>query len=545
MEMTQVSSDSSQVLVCVNRCGKTPASDNYIMCDILSRLRPKYLMKFKSVCTHWKSLIETDAHLIDLHYKVHKRGKQPLLFISTIPQPISDPPNRERKSTTIDFTKVGPTEVQKLELDKRNVGIPKQTVAGLVCITSGTNGIENFLIYNPCTGERTPWIETPVATENVGGKRRRRVNCIAFGYSPRTKEHKVLCISSVKKKGVDRGLSMYIPSMPRTKEGQEFCLKKFEDGKTNELFDGFEEVGTDEEQVCEVFTVGENTWRRIDAVPPYSLLSKVTYAGDLLQYNQDCKSVYVKGKIYWRFRYTRKGEVLMVFDVTTEKFGVISIPKHVTKMPRKYPQTVELLEVDGHIALVNFSPDCPISLWILDQDDGSSEWSYEEVITPCNWKGNLDLSIEAIPGTNFIIVKRQMSETTYLYNRVKKVYNAFNVSDMYGLNYQPGELREILTIVDSIVPVQGLKLCKRRYHIYYFGLRGFTWWLSLLIMLLELAILISEAFAHFSLVWTDIPFKQNYGFVSVLVLFWLVASLEFLESCNLHLSFGVLILACC
>ncbi|KAI3983892.1 hypothetical protein MKX01_011600 [Papaver californicum] len=352
--------------------GKTPASDNYIMCNILSRFRSKYLMRFKSVCSQWKSMIETDSYLIDLQYRFHGRDKKPLLFISSAP---SLP--KEIAEGIIDFTSdflqlhVGPTEVQKLELDRSNFGISKQTVAGLVCITAS---------------QGTPWIETP----NV------KVHCIAFGYSPRTKEHKVLCISTVKRKGVGRGLS---------------------DGKKHALFDHAydSEVGVDEEQVYEVFNVGENTWRRIDAVPPYSLVSKVCHVGDLGQYNEESESVYVSFKIYWRFLYTHKGKVLMVFDVRTEKFKVISIPEYVTKVPWEHPQTVELLEVDGHIAVLKFTHDCPISLWILDQDDGSDEWSYEEV---------------------------------------KKMFNSFTVNQMYELNYQSGELREILTLVDSLAPVR-------------------------------------------------------------------------------------------
>ncbi|MCL7022009.1 hypothetical protein MKW94_003969 [Papaver nudicaule] len=385
MEITDKSQESSDnVVVCVSRKGRTPGSDPYIMCSILGRVRSKYLMRFKSVCTQWKSLIETDSFLIDLHYRCH-RDQKPLLFISSPPPPEIDEP--ESAGATIDFTMPFPTEVQKLELDRSVFGIPKQTVAGLLCITSGC---ETFLIYNPNTGERTPWIETTTVNENIGGERKREVDCIAFGYSPITKEHKVLCISSTKKKGVSRGLCMYIPSMPYTEEGEVFCIKKVEDGKESDVFehsDDLEEVGADEEQVCEVFTVGENTWRRIDAVRPYSLASKVCYVGDIGQYNEESKSVYVRGKIYWRFRYTRSGEVIMVFDVRTEKFSVISIPGYVTETPWKYPQTVELLEVDGQIAVLNFTPGCPISLWILNQKEGSSKWSYVKVKTPCDWNG--------------------------------------------------------------------------------------------------------------------------------------------------------------
>ncbi|KAI3943015.1 hypothetical protein MKX01_024938 [Papaver californicum] len=401
----EVSSDSSG-----SKVDEGSDSSKVVVCQTLIKIPHEV-----QICiSQWKSMIETDSYLIDLQYQFYGRDKKPLLFISSAPSP-----PKERAEGTIDFTSVGPTEVQKLELHRSKFGIPKQTVAGLVCITSRR---EAFLIYNPSTGERTPWIEPTIVNENIGEERRREVNCIAFRYSPRTKEYKVLC------RNRKRPISL-LPSRPGfTEEDRVFCFQKLEeDAKESSLFnhaDDFEEVGADEEQVCEVFTVGENTWRRIDAVPPYSLVNKVCYVGELGQYNEDSKSVYVRGKIHWRFRYTRAGEVLMVFDVTAEKFLVIPIPGYVTETPWRYPQTVELLEVDGHIAVLNFTPGCPISLWILDQDDGSNKWSYEKVRTPCNWNGNLDLSIEAI-----------------------------SVNEIYELNYQPGELREILTLVDSLAPV--------------------------------------------------------------------------------------------
>ncbi|KAI3964832.1 hypothetical protein MKW92_013627 [Papaver armeniacum] len=326
-------SDTSKVIVLANRYGKTPASDNSIMRNILSRLRAKHLIRFKAVCTQWKSMIETDSNLIDLQYRRHRVGNKPLLYaISPLP-PKPDEPERVRG--TIDFAGNRPIEVQRLELERSNFGIPKQTVAGL-------------------------------------------------------------------KKGVVRALNVYFPSRPGcTEEDRVFCLQKHEDGEENPLFDhpdGFEEVGADEEQVCEVFTVGENTWRRIDAVPPYSLLSKVCYLGDLDQYNEESKSVYVKG--------------------------------------------------------------CPFSLWILDQDDGSNKWSYEKLRIPCNWNGLRDLSIEAVPGpsgTKCIILKLQTSEDIYFYDRDRSgIFGIQTFDEMHGhegLNYQPGELREILALVDSLTPV--------------------------------------------------------------------------------------------
>ncbi|MCL7050035.1 hypothetical protein MKW94_006949 [Papaver nudicaule] len=493
-------SSSSKAVVCASRSRKTPASDTHIMCAILSRLRSKHLVKCKAVCTQWKSLIETNSYLISLQYRQQKR-KRALLFVSTAPERKPGEPERVG-ATTISFTMTGPTEVQKLELDRSTFGIPKQTVAGLVCITSGT---EEFLIYNPCTGERSPWIETPNVHEIVGGEKRREVDCIAFGYNPTTKEHKVLCISSVKRKGIARGLSIYCPSRPGcTEKDRQFFYGKFEDGKGISRSDDVEEVEADEEQVCEVFTVGENTWRRIDAVPPYSLASKACYVGEIGLYNQESKSVYVRGKIYWRFRYTRRGEVLMVFDVRTEKFSVISIPGYVTETPWKYPQTVELLEVDGNIAVLNYTPGCPVSFWVLDQD--SNDWIYQNVKTPCDWNGTLDLSIEAVRCTPIIVLKRQMSETIYFFNWCEENFTASTGNQLPNLNYQPA----------SHLCVPSAAAC-------FEGVMRFY---------LEVSLNFDNC------IWPFLS-RRTMNFVSVFVMFLLVASFKFTESCCLYLSFSM------
>ncbi|KAI3915689.1 hypothetical protein MKX01_015514 [Papaver californicum] len=323
--------------------------------NILSRLPVESLMRFKSVSTHWKSLIEVDSYLHDLHFNCSKAGlcgQRRILFISSREPDFNNPlfPYKKPDNHAIKFSDL---------FTRYPYGIPQQAVNGLVCITSGGEAF----IYNPSTGERSPWIQTTTTLEGNAGNRKRQVRCIGFGFNPKTNEHKVICISSTEKLKKKQEISW------------DFSYKD-------------EEI---EDQVCEVLIVGENTWRRIDEVPPYNLRTKDCYRGGMT-FNWDSNSVYVN----------------VGFDFGSEKFRVIPIPDSVID-PRvyKFSQTVELMEVDGHIAVLKWISGYHMVLWILNEDGGSIKWIEEKLDLPFMWNAKPDLSIEALPGTNLIILKPQ------------------------------------------------------------------------------------------------------------------------------------------
>ncbi|KAI3897716.1 hypothetical protein MKX03_005548 [Papaver bracteatum] len=408
-------------------------SDNHILCDILSRLPIKSLMRFKSVSKHWKSLIEVDSYLHDLHYKRSKSGlcgQRIVLFISSTEPDFNNPlfPYKKPDNHAIKFSIRLPGSrkfvVKKLVLDRSPYGIPKQAVNGLVCITSGG---EAFFIHNPSTGERSPWIETTTVSEGNAGDGKRQVRCIGFGFNPKTNEHKVICISSIEK------------LKKRGEINWDFSYKD-------------EEI---EDQVCEVLVVGENTWRRIDEVPPYNMRTKDCYGGGMT-FNWDNNSVYVNGSLYWRFRYTRKGEVIVGFDFGTEKFRVIPIPDSAID-PRvyKFSQTVELMEVDGHIAVLKWISEYHIALWILNEDGDSIKWIEEKIDFPFMWNAKPDLSIEALPGTNLIILKPEYeceTDSFYYYDRSTKKFTLSKIPPEYHF-----ELRQITSLVESLAPVRAAR----------------------------------------------------------------------------------------
>ncbi|RZC45172.1 hypothetical protein C5167_038113 [Papaver somniferum] len=173
--------------------------------------------------------------------------------------------------------------------------LPKQIVNGLLCFTE--NRRHAFLIYNPVTGETSPWIEM--------NKKPERYSSIAFGFDPQSDEHKVVCVSN----------------------STEFSWREKISNRPKD-------------QVVDVFTIGKNSWRRIDAIPPIAI---------------SCEEdpFYVDGCLYWRFRQEYEdGELehIMRFDIVTEKFTVIPIPDFVIDPDRyKFTQTVGLTEIDGRI----------------------------------------------------------------------------------------------------------------------------------------------------------------------------------------------------
>lgn len=424
------SSTGEVQVVSVSSNAKKPCSDNHILCDVLSRLPVKSLMRFKAVCTHWKSPIERDSYLYGLHTARSKAllgGPKPLLFISSVePEPEPEP---NQVGGIIEFSTASPyrqPEVKKLALDRSEYGLPKQTVNGLVCITAG---YEAFIIYNPSTGERSPWISTTKASQENQGKGRREVACIALGFSPATNEHKVVCISSIKRN-------------PDSETYKNCC-----DYPDKEDIDG-------EDQVCEVMTIGENTRRRIDEIPPYSLGNKEVYSGGGPD-NCDSSSVYVNGSIYWRFRYTRKGEVVMGFDLEKEKFRVIPIPDYVIHpLERKYSQTVELMEIDGHVVVFKWIRENDSSVLVIDEDGDSIQWTEEKLLMPCGWNAKPNLTIVALPGTNLIIQKSQYSDTIYYCCRKTSVLRENKISYEHH-----SRLEQITYLDENLAPVYTRRCC--------------------------------------------------------------------------------------
>ncbi|MCL7021611.1 hypothetical protein MKW94_001669 [Papaver nudicaule] len=339
----------------------------------------------------WKQKNEEEQKRdLDMYWKylrdyLHRKGidtSNHRLLLSMKRIETRDPASKSERGGTVEFSigspDTGCVSLNRLVLD-HSYALPRQSVKGLLCLT----GYAAFLIYNPITGETSPWFEIP----NNDPQRKR--NHIAFGYNPQSDEHIVVCLS-----GSDK-YSRYE------------CISK-----------------RPKDQVVEVFTVGKNTWKRIDATPPISITHECPF--------------YVDGCLYWRFRDSandsdsdadtdsEEGELeqIMRFDIETEKFRVIPIPYFVHKGDT-LSQTVELIEVDGRIAVLTRS----MSLWKIHEDaNGNIKWTKEDICVPEDWNGKPDISIEALTWTNLIFLQSEDWDSILYYNQITKAFIRFPIS---------------------------------------------------------------------------------------------------------------------
>ncbi|KAI3831167.1 hypothetical protein MKW92_047305 [Papaver armeniacum] len=378
-----------------------------ILREILSRLPVKSLMRFKCVSKHWQFSICQDQGLIDLHFTRSKQRCSDLFIV--VPRHEKVDPFRSRMLSLGLYTSAGAKEytyqrafmlanlfesrtlVEKSEQKPFHYTEILIPVNGLICFVN--RNIDSVCILNPSTRELTPWI----ASSFRGNKRYNftaEMRTYCFGFDPATKQHKVVCIRKVR---------------------------------------------ASETYICEVLTVGENTWRRIDEKPP------------LFCSSLQVSSVYSNGFIYWGDRYCGIPRYLNVFDVGLEKFKVIKVPTEITeqcKYPRgglvgSYGPLHSLLEVGGHIGLVHRWTDKVVKLWICEDDDtcnGSySNWNEVNIELPFRWCGSVKNSRSAyfhgVAGEDRIIIESYPSDFMW------RLFNIKNVS-LHSYDWKKDTLKE-------------------------------------------------------------------------------------------------------
>ncbi|KAI3973752.1 hypothetical protein MKX01_031172 [Papaver californicum] len=284
--------------------------------EILTRLPVKSLMRFKCVSRRWQSLIHEDRLFIDYLHSSRLNQRPSLLLVGK-----SQYKSKLRCLLTAELLITSTEDGQ----DDRvvSVGATSQWIAppfrrehhictlnGLICIMD--TDCYRACVYNSTTRESTPWIKSVIKQQVVEEQAiyqplNLRLLKHEFGYDPVTKEQKVVALWSSHRRN------------------------RLTDVKTVDV-------------ICEVLTVRQNSWRKIDVVFPGKSPNRVV------------TSVYMSGSIYWhcKFSYTTPARrrilaesYFIEFDVGREKFRLVDTPPHI--ISDRFCMS-NLIEADGRLA---------------------------------------------------------------------------------------------------------------------------------------------------------------------------------------------------
>ncbi|KAI3869283.1 hypothetical protein MKX03_010499 [Papaver bracteatum] len=329
-----------------------------------------------------------------------------------------------------------------------------EPVNGLICfVTGGGPGGASVLIYNPSTRQKTPWIKTltSAAFRNLFSATlgiETPTSAVLRNLRSATPEHRWVRIT-------DFPAIRFRPSYeyrfgfgmdPSNNKFKVVCIIEV----TQKRIIGDNIVSR--EWICAVFTVGDNTWTKIEQVPPENAIGK------------DC--VHVCGSIYWmsdkNLQRSQNG-VIMVFDLVSETFRLIEIPNFIPRSIKRISVVHELAKIDGKLAFLVREGHDLLSLWLYTVN-GTGDWIQETMQLPyaCRWKGIHNLAFRAVAGTSLVVIKisRQAhesnkfhSEFLYYYDRREKKFYGNQSVILWEPARTCGVTYSITPFYDTLFPV--------------------------------------------------------------------------------------------
>ncbi|KAK9167633.1 hypothetical protein Scep_002824 [Stephania cephalantha] len=285
-----------------------------VIIGILSRLPAKSVLRFKSVCKAWRTLIE-EHFFVEKHFEQLQRGA------NTRPDSIMFVNYNDSRLYSLDI------ESLSLSCDEEQVELPEKVLRshnyllglsstynmllllgscnGLICMQNG----KSISLWNPCTRTYSQVVYPPKDTQFV------RTMTFGFGYDAKVKDYKLVRIT---------------------------CFH-----------DQLEQQNASE---VKVLTLSTNTWRRLYYVP-YNVGST---PGKL-----------INGALHWIDVYRN---LLICFNVEEEKVKEMAKPVYMTN---NKVRNVRVFELAGCLALVcrSTKKGSDIEVWVMKEYGLENSWT--------------------------------------------------------------------------------------------------------------------------------------------------------------------------
>ncbi|WRX24799.1 F-box domain - like 10 [Theobroma cacao] len=298
-----------------------------LLLSILATLPAKSLLRFRCVSKHWRSLI-INLGFIEQHLENQQRKEYPQLIFAS--------------GTTTDIVlesvAIVDVEVDDKEGAKTRKGFKRRSLN--ICHLPP----DGYCMSNSCDGILCFFGETNL-----------------FVYNPGTREFRILQMG---KKRSSRG-----PSYSSDCFGQRFPTHQLlgfgRDQVTKEckiirLFIPIEEQENHIHE-CEVFTLSSDagaSWRGLGVVAYFIRPAQ--------------QPVFVNGALHWILdvRHANPSEVIVSFDLHTEKFQAISHPSCCSEASDRHMALMGLLSLRSSLCLVQSEYRLQQNIWIMNQSNG-------------------------------------------------------------------------------------------------------------------------------------------------------------------------------
>uniref|UniRef100_A0A0D9XD50 F-box domain-containing protein n=1 Tax=Leersia perrieri TaxID=77586 RepID=A0A0D9XD50_9ORYZ len=242
-----------------------------VLTEVLQRLPARMLASYRFVCKSWMTEL-TDPHFVHEHLK---RNQQKLLLFA------NDKANN-RSLTMVLADDTGSTYQLTRPMTSKGLFV-HNSCNGLLCLGDSTGAVE---LLNPTTGESAT---LPMPTYTAGSSQFASGNWHCLGFCPSTKEYKVV--------------HFYLGA---NIDSSNVC--------------------------CEIFTIGDNSWRQIG-----SFHGAPTDRG-----------VHVNGVVHYltKFRYIPSSRINCL-NLENESFDVMMLPQR-----KSYGGHCSLAELEGKLCLL-------------------------------------------------------------------------------------------------------------------------------------------------------------------------------------------------